>query len=254
MILILIVPTLLSGCFLTNIQTGKQVKVQTVTNKDGGQTTTRTEVDRPLGDTQYDYQQSVQKVVEEAARSDRARAEAVRDITVATMRKSGTKTEAVLVGVFGTLALERMQSAIPLSLSQMQDRPLTISEAGIQYLDKLTHMIWALPVTVSVVEANKTARRAADNAGPKTVVSGSGNSTYVKDTKTISNNTNFIKGDNNTPTNTTSQSADCPTGNCEDTGFSLETCKSNPPGGIIDGIPYWTSTGCSCDSHAEGKC
>ena len=247
---LLLAPFLLSGCFLTNVQTGKQVKTET--KKDG--TVIKTETDRPLGDTQFDYQQSVQKVVEEASKSDVARAKAIRDVTVNTMKTAQTKTEATLVGVFGALALERMPSAIPQALGAMQDRPLTLSEAGIEYLKQIANFAWTVPVTVSVMEANKTARTAAENSGSHTTVTGTGNSTYVKDTKTISNNTNYIKGGNNNPTNTTSQSADCPTGNCGSSGFTLDSCISNPPGGVINGIPYWTAAGCSCESHAAGKC
>jgi len=207
----------MTGCStLSGIKTGKEDTIKEVYDIDGKVVSrTKTTSDRPLFDTQFDYQKTVRHVADAASKSDASRASAIKDITVDGMRTASTQSESVLIGVIGVQSIERMGSSISGALSALGKRPKTLSEIGLQYVEAITKVAWTIPLSVAVHEQGKSAREYAKNGGNHTTVTGDGNTVSTKEVKTNSTiNAGTTGDDSPVNVNHQQQATGCATGDC----------------------------------------
>lgn len=226
----LIILLMLGGCGqFSNIKTGSN----TITKyRPDGSVESQEQRDLPLGDSQYDYQETKRTVAREMASVQKERMKTYAKIVQNSMAHASTKTEAVLIGVVASLSLSQVNPSIAKDLEAVGTRPMNGYEFMSDGLGKITDVAWTVPVSIGIRQQGKSQREALKNAGDVQTVSGDGNTVSTRKTRTDSIVHANTTGQNS-PTNVDNnqQAAGCPSGDCgqdESDGGGTNACLSDP--------------------------
>ena len=255
----------LTGCGFTPVQTGSKT---TTVYDDGGNVVSQVQEEKPIADTQTEYQETVRSVTKSETERVRHQTTGIKDICSQNLTHfKGNDAAYALLSVFCADSIAKIKGVDPETIKAIQR-----SKSGYEVVGELGgKVVDGSVIGMGLHAAGNIVGEIMEGVGDRTNVtnSGDGNSVAIskKETTTLTETHANTTGDNSPPeVNNNQVTNGCPDGNCGEGGeeqagidsvesgtFNLQQCLSSPPAGSQGGRAQWTPS-CSCESHAAGDC